>query len=197
MYAIVGLGNPGKEYENTRHNMGFKTLDVLAQKTNTKLEKIKFRSLVGETIVSGEKVILVKPQTYMNNSGIAVREVSQYYKIEPENILVIYDDVDLDEGVIRIRPFGSSGSHNGMKSVIYHLFSDRFPRIRIGIGMPKGDMIDYVINSIPGENLDLFKEAWEKAADAALCYVESGIEIAMNKFNPSRKKKEDDKGEES
>ena len=188
MYAIIGLGNPGKEYENTRHNMGFKTMDVLAQKTNTKIEKIKFRSLIGETMINGNKVILVKPQTYMNNSGIAVREVSEYYKIDPENILVIYDDVDLPEGTIRIRPFGSAGTHNGMKSVVYQLFSDRFPRIRIGIGGAHGDMIDYVIGNVSKEDISTFQEAWERAAEATICYIEEGIEIAMNKFNPPRKK---------
>ena len=197
MYAIIGLGNPGKEYENTRHNMGFKTLDVLAQKTNSRIEKIKFRSLIGETIISGEKVILVKPQTYMNNSGIAVREVAEYYKIDPENILVIYDDADLDEGVIRIRPFGSSGSHNGMKSVVYQLSSDRFPRIRIGIGDARGDMIDYVIGNISKEKMDTFSKSWESAAEAAICFVEEGIEMAMNKYNPPRKKKKEEAGEES
>ena len=197
MHAIIGLGNPGKEYENTRHNMGFKTMDILAQKTNAKIEKIKFRSLIGETKIAGEKVILVKPQTYMNNSGIAVREVSEYYKIEPENILVIYDDVDLPEGTIRIRPFGSSGTHNGMKSVVYHLYSDRFPRIRIGIGGAQGDMIDYVIGSVAKEDMKTFSEAWERAADAAICHIEEGIEIAMNKFNPPRKKAKGEKLEES
>lgn len=197
MYAIVGLGNPGKEYENTRHNMGFKTLDVLARKTGTKIEKIKFKSLIGETIIAGEKVILVKPQTYMNNSGIAVREVLEYYKIDDDKLLVIYDDADLDEGVIRIRPFGSSGSHNGMKSVIYHLISDRFPRIRIGIGMKRGDMVNYVTGSIPKDKDDVFIAAWDKASDAAISFVENGIEKTMNEYNPSRKKKEDEKIEES
>lgn len=188
MYAIIGLGNPGREYENTRHNMGFKTIDVLAEKTNTKIEKIKFHSLIGETNIAGEKVILVKPQTYMNNSGVAVREVCDYYKIEPENTLVIYDDADLEEGTIRIRPFGSSGSHNGMKSVIYQLYSDRFPRIRIGIGMARGDMINYVTGRIPEEKMKEFSNAWETSACAAICFVEEGIEAAMNKYNPSRKK---------
>lgn len=192
MYAIIGLGNPGKEYENTRHNMGFKTLDVLAQKTETKIEKIKFRSLIGETKIANEKVLLVKPQTYMNNSGIAVREVAEYYKIEEENILVIYDDADLEEGTIRIRPFGSSGTHNGMKSVIYQLCSDRFPRIRIGIGKSQGDMINYVTGNISREKIDAFSEAWEKAADAAICYIEYGINKAMNLYNPSKKKTEED-----
>ncbi|MBO4236137.1 MAG: aminoacyl-tRNA hydrolase [Firmicutes bacterium] len=197
MYAIIGLGNPGREYENTRHNMGFKALDVLAQKTETKIEKIKFRSLVGEAMIAGQKVILVKPQTFMNNSGIAVREVMEYYKIEEENLLVIYDDADLEEGTIRIRPFGSSGSHNGMKSVIYHLYSDRFPRIRIGIGKPVYDMINFVTGGIPKEKMEEFSEAWEKAADAAICFVESGIVAAMNKYNPSKKKKEEKPVEES
>lgn len=197
MYAIIGLGNPGKEYENTRHNMGFKTLDILAQKTGAKIEKIKFRSLIGETMIAGQKVILVKPQTFMNNSGIAAREVLEYYKIEEENLLVIYDDADLDEGTIRIRPFGSSGSHNGMKSIIYQLYSDRFPRIRIGIGKPEYDMINYVTGGLPKEKMEEFATAWENAADAAICFVESGIEAAMNKYNPPKKKKEEKPVEES
>ena len=169
MYAIIGLGNHGKEYENTRHNMGFKTLDILAQKTGAK----------------------------MNNSGIAAREVLEYYKIEEENLLVIYDDADLDEGTIRIRPFGSSGSHNGMKSIIYQLYSDRFPRIRIGIGKPEYDMINYVTGGLPKEKMEEFAAAWENAADAAICFVESGIETAMNKYNPPKKKKEEKPVEES
>lgn len=197
MFIIVGLGNPGKEYENTRHNMGFKTLDILSEKTNIKIEKIKFHSLIGEGRLDGEKLVLVKPQTYMNNSGIAVREIMSFYKVEPENLLVIYDDVDLEAGTMRIRPFGSSGTHNGMRSVVGELNSDRFPRIRIGIGNANRNIIDYVIGKVSSDELNGYQKVWELAADAACCFVREGISLAMNKYNPKRRKPEKDNEEES
>ena len=129
MYVIAGLGNPGKKYENTRHNMGFITIDQLAEKHNIKTDKLKFKALVGEGRIAGQKVLLVKPQTYMNLSGESIREVMNFYKLEPENLIVIYDDIDIEAGTLRIRKFGSAGTHNGMKSVVYQLQSDRFPRI--------------------------------------------------------------------
>ena len=137
MYVIAGLGNPGKKYENTRHNMGFITIDQLAEKHNIKVDKLKFKALVGEGRIAGQKVMLVKPQTYMNLSGESIREVMNFYKLEPENLIVIYDDIDIEAGTLRIRKFGSAGTHNGMKSVVYQLQSDRFPRIRLGIGSQK------------------------------------------------------------
>lgn len=197
MYLIAGLGNPGKEYENTRHNMGFKTLDILSEKTGIDINRKKFRSLIGAGEINGQKVILIKPQTFMNNSGFAVHETLDYYKIEPENLLVIYDDADIDAGSMRIRPFGSGGTHNGMKSVIMNLGTDRFPRIRIGIGKADGDMVEHVIGGIGSEKMNVFSEAWNLAADAAICYVEDGISIAMNRYNPRRHKIKENGGEDN
>ena len=135
MYVIVGLGNPGKKYENTRHNMGFLAVDVLAEKYDIKVNKIKFKSLVGEGRIAGEKVVLAKPQTYMNLSGEAVREIVDFYKIEPQQLIVIYDDIDIDTGAIRIRKKGSAGTHNGMRNILYQIRTEDFPRIRVGIGL--------------------------------------------------------------
>ncbi len=134
---MVGLGNPGKDYANTRHNVGFNTIDILSERNNIKLNKIKFKSVYGEGIIGNKKVMLVKPQTYMNNSGISLREISQFYKLPIENIIVIVDDIDIDFASIRIRAKGSAGSHNGLKSIIYHLQNDNFPRVKIGIGKKK------------------------------------------------------------
>lgn len=145
MYVIVGLGNPGKKYENTRHNMGFIAVDLLAKEYGIKVDKIKHKALVGEGRIADQKVLLVKPQTYMNLSGESVREVLSYYKVDIENLIVIYDDLDIPTGTIRIRKFGSAGTHNGMRSVVYQIQSDRFPRIRVGIGSEKhSDLIDFV-----------------------------------------------------
>ena len=156
MYVIAGLGNPGKKYENTRHNMGFITVDQLAEKHDIKVDKLKFKALVGEGRIAGQKVLLVKPQTYMNLSGESIREVMHFYKLEPENLIVIYDDIDIELGTLRIRKFGSAGTHNGMKSVVYQLQSDRFPRIRIGIGnQKKGDLVDFVIGGFSKEEVQL------------------------------------------
>ena len=209
MYIIVGLGNPGKKYENTRHNLGYITLDQLAKKHSIKIEKSKFKSLVGEGTIAGQKVLLVKPETYMNNSGEAVRDVVNFYKIEPENLLVIYDDIDIPMGDIRIRAAGSSGSHNGMKSIVYHLVDDSFPRIRIGIGIrseeeeagspatrPTGEsMIDYVIGGFTKKEVPLLEDACTKAVLATECYLEQGIDIAMNRYNVRHKKPKETDGE--
>ena len=148
MYIVIGLGNPGKDYSNTRHNVGFDTIDILANRNNIKINKIKFKSVFGEGTIGNEKVLLVKPQTYMNNSGIAVREIYQFYKVPIENILVVVDDIDIDFASVRIRLKGSAGSHNGMKSIIYHLQRDDFPRIKIGIGKRKEeqDLADFVLS---------------------------------------------------
>lgn len=208
MYIIVGLGNPGKKYENTRHNLGYITLDQLAKKHNIKIDKSKFKSLVGEGIIAGRKVLLVKPVTYMNNSGEAVREVVNYYKVEPENLLVIYDDLDIPLGDIRIRASGSSGTHNGMRSLLYHLQDQSFPRIRIGIGKREsdeegeasmgpsgGNMIDYVIGGFTKREVPFLEEACTRAVLAAECYLEQGIDIAMNRYNIRHKKPKENDGE--
>lgn len=192
MYIIAGLGNPGKKYENTRHNMGFMAVDFLAEKYDIKVNKLKFRALTGEGRIAGQKVLLIKPQTYMNLSGESVRMALEYYKAEPEDLIVIYDDVDIPTGTVRIRKKGSAGTHNGMKNILYHIQSEDFPRIRVGIGSgKKEDMIDYVTGGIPKSEATILIEAVEKAACGAACIVEKGIEKAMNEYNkrPEKEKK--------
>lgn len=189
MYIIVGLGNPGKKYENTRHNMGFLTIDVIAEKLGIKVDRIKFKSLVGETNFSGEKVVLVKPQTYMNLSGQAVREIMNFYKVPIENLIVIYDDIDIAVGKLRIRKKGSAGTHNGMRDIVYQLQDDGFPRIRVGIGAErKGDLVNFVIGGFTKEERPLLEESVTKAADASLAIITDGIEKAMNAYNVREKK---------
>ncbi len=193
MYVIAGLGNPGKKYENTRHNMGFITIDQLAEKHNIKTDKLKFKALVGEGRIAGQKVLLVKPQTYMNLSGESIREVMNFYKLEPENLIVIYDDIDIEAGTLRIRKFGSAGTHNGMKSVVYQLQSDRFPRIRLGIGrQKKGDLVNFVIGGFSKEEVPVLEEAVNHAVLAIECIIEDGIDKAMNQYNTKKRSKKDD-----
>lgn len=185
MYLIVGLGNPEEEYSKTRHNMGFNTINKIAKQYNIEINKNKFQGLYESAIIEGKKVILVKPQTYMNLSGNCVRDIVNFYKIEMENILIIYDDMDVEPGKIKIRKKGSSGGHNGIKSIIQELGTDEFPRIRIGIGKPehKGDEINYVIGAIPEEEIYKLEEGTEKAKQATIEIIKNGIDIAMNKFN--------------
>ncbi len=191
MYIIVGLGNPGKKYENTRHNMGFIAVDLLAEKYGIKVDKIKFKALVGEGRIAGQKVLLVKPQTYMNLSGQSVMEVMNFYKEDIENLIVIYDDIDIPTGTIRLRKKGSAGTHNGMRNIVYLLQEDGFPRIRVGIGSEsKVDLIHYVTSGVTKKEKDLLEDALTRAADAAACIVEKGIEKAMNEYNIRPKKEE-------
>lgn len=194
MYVIAGLGNPGKKYENTRHNMGFITVDQLAIKHDIKVDKLKFKALVGEGRIAGQKVLLVKPQTYMNLSGESIRQVMHFYKLDPEKLIVIYDDIDIELGTLRIRKFGSAGTHNGMKSVVYQLQSDRFPRIRIGIGsQKKGDLVDFVIGGFSKEEVPVLEETVTKAVSAIECILAEDVDIAMNQYNTkkARPKKEE------
>ena len=185
MYLIVGLGNPEEDYSKTRHNMGFNVVNKIAKKYGIEINKKKFDSLYGEGIIENEKVILLKPQTYMNLSGKAIIQVVNFYKIPLENICVIYDDMDIEKGIIKIRKKGGAGSHNGMKSVVVELNSEDFARIRVGIGTPKfkDDSINYVIGAIPEEEVKVLDEGTTKAADAMIAILKDGIEIAMNKFN--------------
>ena len=189
MKIIAGLGNPGKEYENTKHNVGFLTIDILAEKYDIKVNKIKFKGLIGEGMIGTEKVILVKPQTYMNLSGQCVREIVAFYKLDMEDLVVIYDDIDLPMGNLRIRKKGSAGTHNGMRSIIYDLQDDGFPRVRVGIGGErKGDLANYVISGFSGDDRKLIEEAIVKAADAVTCLVEYGIDRAMVDYNTKKPK---------
>lgn len=193
MYVIAGLGNPGKEYEKTRHNMGFLVVDRLAEKCGIKVNKLKHKALMGDGRIGGEKVLLVKPQTYMNLSGESLREVVRYYDVEMSDLIVIYDDFDLETGALRIRKKGSAGSHNGMKSVIYQLQSDEFPRVRIGIGASGGlDWKDFVTGRISSAEADVLAETLDKAADAIISIIEDGIDVAMNRFNTGKKKKREE-----
>ena len=190
MYLIVGLGNPGKQYDMTRHNIGFHTIDYIADKYGAKLTKLKFKAVYGEATISGEKVYLVKPQTYMNLSGDSVGEMAQFYKIPPENIIVINDDISLDVGIIRVRPKGSAGGHNGIKSIIAHLGTQEFPRVKVGVGEKPArmDLADYVLGHFSKEEQATMDDAVKEAADAVCEIVNVGIAQAMNDHN--RKKEE-------
>ena len=185
MYLIVGLGNPEGEYSNPRHNMGFDTINHLSQKLNINVTKEKFKGLYGDGIIHNEKIMLLKPQTYMNLSGESIVKYKDFYKIPPENIIVIYDDIDVDIGKIKIRKKGGPGTHNGMKSIVEELQTEDFPRIRIGIGKPifKEMMIGYVLQKLQGEERDILNEATNKAADAVCDIITYGIDKAMNKYN--------------
>ena len=185
MYLIVGLGNPEEAYSKTRHNMGFDAINKIAKKYGIEMNKKKFDSLYGEGIIENQKVILLKPQTYMNLSGKAIIQVVDFYKIPLENVCVIYDDMDILPGEIKIRKKGGAGSHNGMKSVVAELNSEEFTRIRVGIGSPrfKGDCINYVIGAIPKEEVEILNDGTTKAAEAIVEILKNGIDKAMNKFN--------------
>ncbi len=183
MFLIVGLGNPGKEYIDTRHNVGFEAISVLSSYYNISIKKIKHNSLLGEGKINGKNVILAQPQTYMNNSGESVRKIADYYKIPMENILVIYDEAALDIGRIRIRPMGSAGGHNGMKSIISHLGSDKFARLRIGIGTPKGDIADFVLGRFSKEEISILIESVKNIPSIIALFLEGKLEEAMNKYN--------------
>lgn len=198
MYIIVGLGNPGKKYEATRHNMGFMTVDQLAETHGIDVSKIKFKSLVGEGRIAGQKVLLVKPQTFMNLSGEAVRQVMDFYKIDPEELIVIYDDMDIPTGQVRIRKKGSGGTHNGMRNILQHIQTENFPRIRVGIGSgKKEDMINYVTGNVSKSEREQYAEAVKYAALGAACIVEKGIEKAMNEYNIKPKKEKPAKAAKS
>ena len=185
MYLVVGLGNPEGEYSNSRHNMGFDTINKIAEKLDVKISREKYKGLYGETTINNEKVILLKPQTYMNLSGDSIIQFKNFYKIPDENIIIIYDDMDIEKGNIKIRKQGGPGSHNGMKSVIDVLNTDVFPRIRIGIGRPmfKEMTIAYVLEKISKEEREILDNAIDKATDATIDMIEKGIDKAMNMYN--------------
>lgn len=185
MYLIVGLGNPEEEYNNTRHNMGFNTINKLAKQYNIEINKSKFKSLYGNGIIEKEKVILLKPQTYMNLSGTAIKEVMDFYKINKEELIIIYDDIDIEPGIIKIRKKGGPGTHNGMKSVVNEIKTQDFTRVRVGIGMPsnKTDLINYVIGKISKDDIEKLEDGTTKAKDALIEIIKNGVDTAMNKFN--------------
>ena len=185
-WLIVGLGNPGEKYAHTRHNMGFLTVDLLAEQEGQKLNKVKFKSAFNIFPFAGQRCLVMKPQTYMNLSGEAVREAVQFYKIPPERFLVIYDDVSLPVGKLRVRPTGSAGGHNGIKNIIAHLGTQDFPRIKIGTGAPAGggaEMIDWVIGVPSRAEREILVESFRRAIDAAACIIQNGCQKAMNDYN--------------
>mgnify|MGYP000099348504 CR=1 FL=1 len=185
MYAIIGLGNPEKKYDKTRHNIGFDVIDELASQMGVQVNTKRHKALCGVGQIGSEKVILVKPQTYMNLSGDSVIQFANFYKLNPEEIIVIYDDIDTNPGKIRIRKKGGPGTHNGMKSVVSRLNSEDFPRVRVGIGIPefKGDLVNYVIGNITDEDYEELKKGINKASEAVASIIKDGIDMAMNKYN--------------
>lgn len=185
-FMIVGLGNPDKKYEFTRHNAGFLCVDMLAEKHGFTVKKLKFRSLLGDAVLGGHRCLILKPQTYMNLSGEAVREAAAFYKIPPERILVLFDDISLDVGKLRIRRKGTDGGHNGIKNIIYHLASDRFPRIKIGVGKkphPDYDLADWVLSEFKKDEEAPLKAALENACAAVELLLDGEIDKAMNLYN--------------
>ena len=189
MYIIAGLGNPDGRYENTRHNVGFEVIDILADRMGICADEKKHRALCGRGVLEGQKVILLKPQTYMNLSGESVRAAADFYKAEPKNIIVVYDDISLEPGQLRIRGKGSAGGHNGIKNIIAHLGTQEFPRVKVGIGeKPKGmDLADYVLSHFSQGERESMREAYKEAAEAVAVMVGQGIDEAMNRFNGKKK----------
>lgn len=184
-WLIVGLGNPGKEYARTRHNCGFRAIDILADKLNCKIDKGKFQGLYGQTVFNGSKLYLLKPQTYMNLSGKSVLQLSAYFNIPPQRIIVMFDDISLEPGRLRIRADGSAGGHNGIKSIIAELGSQAFPRVKIGVGAKPAqhDLADWVLSSFSASEEKLLRVALENAADAALSVISDGVPFAANRYN--------------
>lgn len=185
-WLIVFLGNPGPQYAGTRHNAGFIAADTMAKKYSVAIDRLKFKALTGTCTVGGEKVLLMKPQTYMNLSGEAVIQAVNFYKIPPEHVLVVSDEVALPVGKLRVRPKGSAGGHNGLKNIIEHLHTDNFPRIRLGVGMPPNpdyDMKDWVLATFKNQDAVDIADAAERACRAIECYITEGADKTMNKFN--------------
>ena len=185
-HIVVGLGNVGKEYEKTRHNAGFMAIDALAEKCGVRIDRVKFHALVAEANFGGVRVLLMKPTTYMNNSGVAISEAAAFYKIAPENVIVLHDEISFDVGVMRIRRKGSAGGHNGLKSIIAHLGSDAFPRIKIGVDKkpsPEYDLVDFVLGRFSQEDLAKLAEENSSIISAVELMLSGGIEEAMNKYS--------------
>lgn len=185
-FLVVGLGNPGSKYWNTRHNVGFAALDALAEKLGAKVDRVKFQGLTGQAEWQGHKLILLKPTTYMNLSGQAVQAAARFYKIPPERTLVMFDDISLDPGRLRVRKNGSAGGHNGVKSIISCIGSQEFPRVKIGVGAkphPDYDLADWVLSTFPLDQRDAMDDTYKRAAEAALLIITQGTEAAANRYN--------------
>ena len=185
-WLLVCLGNPGDKYENTRHNVGFMVADEIGERQNAPIQKLKFKALTNLFTISGQKVLVMKPITYMNLSGEAVRQAVDFYKIQPDHVLVVSDDTALALGRLRIRKGGSAGGHNGLKNIILHLGTDQFPRLRVGVGEkphPDYDMADWVLGKFTGEDKKTMDAAVKRAADAIECILAEGLDKGMNRFN--------------
>ena len=189
-WLVVGLGNPGKEYENTRHNAGFRALDILAEKLSCRVDKLKYQGLYGQTTYRGKKLLLLKPQTYMNLSGRSVLQLSAFFRVPPKNIIVLFDDISLPPGRLRVRGEGSAGGHNGIKSIIQELGSQEFPRVKIGVGAkphPDFDLADWVLSHFTAQENQALQPALERAAEAALTIMDHGVYETANRYNGSGK----------
>lgn len=185
-WLVVGLGNPGPKYTWTRHNMGFLVIDTLANRLDLPVQKLKYKALTDTALLGGQSILLMKPTTYMNLSGESVGAAARFYKVPPEHILVISDDVDLPQGKLRIRRSGSAGGHNGLKNIIAHLGSDQFPRLKVGVGgkpHPDSDMADWVLGAFTGPDRTFMEKTIDRAADAVTCLLEYGVDRAMSQFN--------------
>lgn len=188
MFVVAGLGNPGKKYENTRHNIGFELIDYIARDRGVAVKTLKHKGLLGEFNLAGEKLVLLKPQTYMNLSGDCILSVMNYYKLPVNKLFVVYDDIDIDLGALRIRKSGSAGTHNGMRDIIYKLKSDDFPRFRIGIGSPtRMDLKNFVLSGYSKDEVVLMESAVKTCANAIYSAVEFGVDSAMNEYNTRKK----------
>ena len=188
-WLIVGLGNPGKEYERTRHNCGFRAVDILADKLGCKIDRAKFQGLYGQVTRDGKKLFLLKPLTYMNLSGNSVSQLAAYFNIPAQRIIVMFDDISLEPGRLRIRPDGSAGGHNGIKSIIAQMGCQNFPRVKIGVGAkpnPNYDLADWVLSTFSAQEEKALSPALDRAADAALCIIDRGIAESANRFNGSQ-----------
>ena len=188
-WLIVGLGNPGKDYAKTKHNCGFRVLDILSEKLGCKIDKGKFQGLYGQTTVNGKKLFLLKPQTYMNLSGKSVLQLSAYFNIPPQRIIVIFDDISLAPGCLRVRPNGSAGGHNGIKSIINELGSQEFPRVKVGVGgkpTPDSDLAQWVLSPFSAAEEKALSTSLQNAADAALYLIEHGVPETANRYNISK-----------
>ncbi|WCM70336.1 aminoacyl-tRNA hydrolase [Clostridium perfringens] len=183
MILIVGLGNPGKQYEQTRHNIGFDVIDYMANKYNIDVNREKFKGICGEGFIENKKVILLKPLTYMNLSGESIRELANFYKLEDDEIIVVYDDISLDIGRLRIREKGSAGGHNGIKSIIQNLSGDKFPRVKVGVGQPKDNLVNHVLGKFSKEDREHIEKVIPVVSDAIVEIVKNDAKESMNKFN--------------
>lgn len=195
MYIIAGLGNPGKQYEGSRHNAGFDTLEVLADRYQIEVKEKAHKALIGKGLIEGNKVLLVKPQTFMNLSGESIRSVMDFYKVDPADFIVIYDDISLEPGQLRIRKKGSAGGHNGIKNIIAHLGTQEFPRVRVGVGEKPAqmDLADYVLGRFAKGEQEVMRQAFLDGAEAVTAMLTEGTDAAMNRFNgaaKARKKEE-------